>query len=174
MFKHNQGAGKWLALATGAAGLVAMVTFSGGAGARDGVTPLVTEKLAVDTHAGKVLVKVTVDNQSDKVVYLPRTLMSAAEPEGRLFDVRDSSNGDPLDYVGRMVKRPPLGKKDFVAVKPHSKLSNTIDITRSYRFQTGRHAYQVNLAGSYLADLNQLDQETPVEPASAMFAHVAE
>jgi hypothetical protein len=174
MFKQLQQGGKALAIAAGVAGVFAMVTFSTGAGARDGVSPLVTEKLAVDSRDGKVLVKITIDNQSDKPVYVARSLMSATEPEGRIFDVRDSSNGDPLDYVGMMVKRPPPGKKDYVAVKPHSKLSNTIDITQSYRFQAGRHAYQVNLAGSYLTDLNKLEQETAVEPVSAMFAHVGQ
>lgn len=174
MFNQLQRGGKALAFVAGVAGLFAMVTFSTGAGARDGVTPLVSQKLSVDTHDGKVLVKVTVDNQSDKPVYVARSLMNATEPEGRIFEVRDSSNGDPLDYVGMMVKRPPPGKKDFVAVKPHSKLSNTIDITQSYHFQVGRHAYQVNFAGSYLTDLNKLDQETAVEPVSVMFAHVGQ
>jgi hypothetical protein len=174
MFKQFHKGSKFVALAAGVAGVFAMVTFSAGAGARDGVTPSVTEKLAVDTHDGKVLVKLTIDNQSDHPVYVARSLMTEKEPEGRVFDVRDSSNGDPLDYIGMMVKRPPPGKKDFVAVKPHSKLSNTIDITQSYRFQVGRHAYQVNRAGSYVTNLDKLDQESPVEPVSAMFAHVGQ
>lgn len=174
MFKGFKQGGKVLAAVAGLAGVVAMTAMVAGAGARDGVSPQVTEKLSVASADGKVLVKVTVDNQSDKVIYVARSLMTATEPEGRMFEVRDSSNGDPLDYVGMMVKRPPPGKKDYVAVKPHSKLSNTLDITQSYHFQAGRHAYQVNLAGSYLADLNKLDQETAVEPASAMFAHVGE
>lgn len=174
MFNGFKQGGKVLAVVAGMAGVVAMTAMVAGAGARDGVSPQVTEKVSVTSSAGKVLVKVTVDNGSDKVVYVPRALMSATEPQGRLFDVRDGSNGDPLDYVGMMVKRPPPGKKDFVAVKPHSKLFNIVDITRSYRFQTGRHAYQISLAGTYLTDLNQLEQETPVEPASAMFAHVGQ
>ena len=174
MFKGFKQGGKVLAVVAGMAGVVAMTAMMAGAGARDGVSPQVTEKVSVASTDGKVLVKVTVVNQSDKLVYVPRSLMTATEPEGRMFDVRDSSNGDPLDYTGMMVKRPPPGKQDYVAVKPHSKLSNTIDITQSYRFQTGRHAYQINLASSYLSDLNKLDQETAVEPATAMFAHVGQ
>jgi hypothetical protein len=174
MYKQFQRGRVSLAIAAGVAGIAIMTTLSSGAGARDGVSPTVTEKLSVDSHSGKVLVKITVDNQSDHIVYVPRALMSATEPEGRMFDVRDSSNSDPLDYIGMMVKRPPPGKNDYIAVKPHSKLSNTLDITQSYRFQSGRHAYQINLAGTYLNDLSNLDQETPIEPASAMFAHVGQ
>jgi hypothetical protein len=86
--------------------------------------------------------------------------------------VRDSSNGDPLDYTGAMVKRGPLGKDDFLALKPHSKHHNTIDITNSYAFRQGRHAYHLTFAGSYVTDLKKLDKLTPAEPASVMFAHV--
>jgi hypothetical protein len=35
----------------------------------------------------------------------------------------------------------------------------------------GRHTYQLNYAGNFVADLRKLDQVTPVEPASVMFAH---
>ena len=49
---------------------------------------------------------------------------------------------------------------------------NTIDITRAYAFMQGRHTYQLSFAGNYLADVKKLEQLTPVEPDSVMFAHV--
>ena len=172
MFNAIQQRGKLFATIAGAAGLFAIVTMSSGAGARDGVAAVVTAKVVVQSHDGQVLAKITIDNQSDHTVFVPRVLAQEGEPAGNLFDVRDSSNGDPLDFIGMMVKRPPPGKKDFVAVKPHNKLSNTLDISNAYRFVSGRHAYQISLNGSYLSDLNKLDQLTPIEPVAVMFAHV--
>lgn len=154
----------------GVAVVLAIVSHS--AGARDGVVAPVAEKLSVQSRDGKVLVRLTFDNQSQQTVYLPRELLTATAPEGRVFVVRDSSNGDPLNYIGMTVRRPPPSKRDVVALKPNGKLSNTIDITQSYQFMPGRHAYQLNLAGSYWTDLDKMAQPTPMEPASTMFAHV--
>lgn len=160
---------KYLSAMLGAA---CVLGAAGSASARDGIVNPVSEKLQVDSRDGKVLVRLTFDNQSDSTVYLPRTLASDKEPTGNWFKVRDSSNGDPLDYTGPMVKRKPLGKGDFLPLKPHSKHHNTIDITHAYAFMQGRHAYQLEFAGHYATDLKQLETLTPAEPASVMFAHV--
>lgn len=157
-----------LAVLLGAAALLAA---AGNAGARDGVMNPVSEKIQVESRDGKVLVRLTIDNQSERTVYVPRTVASDKELFGNWFELRDSSNGDPIDYVGPTVKRAPLGKNDFLAVKPHSRHSNTIDITRAYAFMVGRHTYQLDYAGNFVADVKKLDQVTPVEPDSTMFAH---
>ena len=172
MFKPLQQRAKVLATIAGVAGLLAIATMSGGAGARDGVSPVVSSKIAVESRDGHVLATLTINNQGERAVYVPRVLTQEGAPEGRLFEVRDSSNGDPLDFVGMLVKRSPPTRKDFVAIKPHSKLTTTFDISNSYRFGNGRHAYQISVAGSYLTDLNKLEQGTQIEPAAAMFAHV--
>ncbi|MDB5959056.1 MAG: hypothetical protein JWP59_350 [Massilia sp.] len=174
MFNAIQQRGKLLAAIAGVAGILAMTAMSSGAGARDGVAAGVSSKIAVESHDGQVLAKVIIDNQSERTVYVPRVYLQEHEPEANLFEVRDSSNGDPLDYVGMMVKRAPLTRKDFVAVKPHSKVWNTLDISKSYRFVSGRHAYQISLNGSYLTDLSKLDQQSRIEPAPVMFAHVGQ
>ena len=145
---------------------------AGSAAARDGVRSMVHEMLKVESRDGKVLVRVTIDNQSDHTVYVPRSVASEKEPFGNLFEVRDSSNGDPVNYIGPMVKRGPLGKEDFLPVKPHTRHHNTIDITNAYAFMPGRRAYQLNYSGHYLTDLKKTGQTTPVEPDSVMFAHV--
>jgi hypothetical protein len=88
--------------------------------------------------------------------------------------VRDSSNGDPINYIGPTVKHAPLGKDDYLPVKPHSRHHNTIDITQAYAFMAGRHTYQLNFAGNYVADVKQVAQLTPVEPDSAMFAYIGQ
>ena len=158
-----------IAAALGAASLLGT---AGSAGARDGIMSSVSEKIQVESRNGKVLVRLTIDNDSDRTVYVPRTVASEKELFGALFELRDSSNGDPVDYVGPMVKRAPLGKDDYLAVKPHSRHRNTIDVTRAYAFMPGRHTYQLSYAGSYLADVKQLAQLTPVEPDSVLFAHI--
>ncbi|MES2755875.1 MAG: hypothetical protein V4693_00755 [Pseudomonadota bacterium] len=145
---------------------------AGSAAARDGVRNMVHEMVKVESRDGNVLVRLTIDNQSDRTVYVPRSVASDKELFGNYFEVRASSNGDPVNYVGPMVKRAPLGKDDFLAVKPRTRHHNTIDITSAYAFLPGRHAYQLNYAGHYVADLKKIEHTTPLEPDSVMFAHV--
>ena len=153
-------------------GAAALLGAAGNAGARDGVMHPVSEKIQVESRNGKVLVRLTIDNQSAQTVYVPRTVASDKALFGNWFEVRDSANGDPVDYVGPTVKRAPLGKNDFLAVRPHSRHSNTIDITEAYAFMAGRHTYQLNYAGNVVSDVKRLDQLTPVEPDSVMFAYI--
>lgn len=174
MFNAIQQRGKVLAAIAGVAGLLAMTAMSSGAGARDGVTAVITSKVTVESHQGQALARITISNDSERTIYVPRMLSQEGEPEGNLFEVRDSSNGDPLDFVGMMVKRPAPTKKDFVAIKPHARLSNTFDISNSYRFVPGRHAYQISLRGTYVTDLAKLDQQSQIEPTMTMFAHVGQ
>jgi hypothetical protein len=171
-----QQGGKVLAIVAGIAGVLAMVAMTAGAGARarDGVHPVVTSKVAVESRDSQVLATVTINNQTENTVFVPRVLAQEGEPEGNLFEVRDSSNGDPLDYVGMMVKRPAPTKKDFVPIKPHASLLTTFAISNSYRFATGRHAYQISLNGSYLTDLSKLEQHSQIEAPPVMFAHVGQ
>jgi len=145
---------------------------SGSAGARNGVMHPVSEKVQVESRSGKVLVRVTIENNSDRTVYVPRSVASDKELFGAWFDVRHSSNGDPVDYIGPSARRAPLGMDDYLPVKPHARHHNTIDITDAYAFMSGRRTYQLNFAGNYAVDVNQIAKLTAVEPASVMFAHV--
>ena len=171
MGRATQATIKLMAAMLGAASLLGT---SGSASARDGVVNAVSEKVQVESHDGKVLVRLTVDNQSDRTVYVARTVASDKELFGPWFELRDSSNGDPIDYVGPTVKRAPLGKDDFLAVKPHTKHRNTIDISKAYAFMQGRHTYQLTYSGNYLADVKKLEQLTAAEPDSVLFAHVGQ
>jgi hypothetical protein len=169
MGRATQGTHTLLAAMLGAACLLGT---SGGASARDGVVNSVSAKVQAESRDGKVLVRLTFDNQTDRTVYVPRTVASDKELFGNWFELRDSSNGDPIDYIGPTVKRAPPGKDDFLPVKPHSRHRNTIDITRAYAFMQGRHTYQLSYAGNYVADLKKVEQLSPAEPDAAMFAHV--
>jgi hypothetical protein len=116
----------------------------------------VSEAIAVESRQGKVLVHVTITNRGARTVYVPNTVAADKELFGRVFAVRDAASGAALEYIGPMVKRGPLTRDDYVAVKPRGKHSNTIDITRSYAFLPGKHTYQLSHAADYFADLERL------------------
>ena len=126
----------------------------------------VSETLQVAAQDGKVIVTVLAENRSAQTVYLPRTLVGDKTLSGALFTVREGVNGDPLVYTGRMVKRGPLGKGDYLALAPHATLSNSIDITHSYGFLPGKHRYRLAYEGQVVADLDRLGdvQSIAVEP----------
>ncbi|MES3023000.1 MAG: hypothetical protein V4857_15625 [Pseudomonadota bacterium] len=134
------------------------------------VSNMVNQTLQVESREGKVLVHFTVDNQSPDVVYVPVAIAEDDQLFGRLFEVTDSS-GAPIEYSGPMVKRGPYTADDFLAVKPKTKHSNTIDITNSYAFRQGTHSYRLGYEGSYLADVRNLEQVTPVALAPVSFTH---
>ena len=109
-----------MGLATRVANTVLMgaaLVLAGSAAAKDGVRNMVHEMVKVESRDGKVLVRLTIHNQSEQTIYVPRSVASEKELFGNYFEVRDSSNGDPVNYIGPMVKRGPLGKEDFLAVK---------------------------------------------------------
>ena len=61
-----------LAAALGAACAAAVVAIGGSASARDGMVNSVSEKVQVESRGGKVLVRLTFDNQSDRTVWVAR------------------------------------------------------------------------------------------------------
>jgi hypothetical protein len=159
-----------LAVWTGAALLLAASTL---ANATPPPPAAVGEQLQVDGGGGAVLVRVTLHNRSARPVYVQKSLASATELTGRLFDIVDSASGKPVDYIGMMIKRGPLTAKDYLRLAPHSSHSHTIDITRSYAFGTGPHHYRLSHAGDYLDDLAALEATSPIPPASAKFSYTA-
>jgi hypothetical protein len=127
----------------------------------------VSESLRVDAAGGKVLVHVTVNNGSDRPVWVPAAVARAHELTRREFDVQ--AGGKPVDYAGRMVKRGPITADDYVRLAPHARLENTVDITGSYAWPAGSHAYTLAYEGSYLTDIARLDSPTSIPVASAAF-----
>lgn len=128
----------------------------------------VANSLTVASKAGKVLVTVKVENHTAAPVYVPKAVYEDDELFRREFDIRDSS-GAEVQYIGPMVKRGPYTRDDFLTVKPGGKVSNTIDITRSYDFKPGTHKYTVMYAGVPVLDLARLDAVAPpFKPAPAV------
>lgn len=144
-----------------------MLALSAAAHPKGGKMTLVNS-LDVATKAGKVLVTVKVENHTAAPVYVPKAVYEDDELFRREFDIRDSS-GAEVQYIGPMVKRGPYTRDDFLTVKPGGKISNTIDITRSYDFKPGTHKYKVSYPGVPVLDLAKLDViATTLKPAPAV------
>ena len=102
--------------------------------------------LSVATQPGKVQLKVSVENRSDKPVKVLRELLEEKELSGKLFVL--TADGQPVDYIGIMAKRAALTDADYLTIKAHGKRHNTIDITPSYRWLPGVHRYEIRYEGS--------------------------
>jgi hypothetical protein len=131
----------------------------------------VREQVQVSPQGGKVLVRLTVNNEGNKAVYVPRALYEDKELFASPFEIRDTASGKLLAYTGPMVKRGPLGKDDFIKVAPHGRMSNTIDITPSYGFLPGVHTYELRYQGHYLADVARIGAALPTAAQSITFQH---
>lgn len=151
-----------------ALGMLAMTaTAHAGGGTMKGMS----QQVQVESAAGKVIVRLTVDNAGDKPVYVPKAVFEDDELFGRMFEIRNVSTGAEVDYIGPMVKRGPLTAEDYLKVNPRSKHSNTIDITRSYDFKPGTHKYQLTYSGNYLGDLARLESLGAAAVAPVLFSH---
>ena len=132
-----------------------------------------SSSLRVESRAGQVLVHVEVHNGGTRTIYVPRALAADPQPLGKTFTVTAEQGAAPVDYTGRMVKRGPIGPDDFVAVQPHGTLRHTIDISASYAFLPGTHAYTLTYAGAAVPALAQLGRTQALTPAPARFTHTA-
>ncbi len=132
-----------------------------------------SETVKVESRDGKVLVTLSVDNAGTAPVHVPVALYKDKELFGRAFTIT-TDKGVDVAYVGPMVKRGPLTAADFVKVAPGKKLSNTIDITRSYDFKAGTHTYMLRYAGKVVTDLRNLEASSHAASlAPATFTHQA-
>lgn len=130
------------------------------------------EQIKVDSTGGKVLVTMTFDNRGAAPVQVPKAVAEDGELFGNHFEVTEAGSGKALDYIGPMVKRAPYGPDDYLTVKPHSKHSATIDITRAYAFSPGQHSYTLRYAGTLRADPKQAaTAATPGQGAAVTFTH---
>lgn len=131
----------------------------------------VRHRLDVETGAGKVKVRVMIENRSDQPVWVPREIASADELTGPRFALRTPQENIP--YIGKMVKRAAPGPDDYLEIKPHTTHLNTIDITGAYAFKPGRQSYEIRYAGPWLSSMEQRDAasiaESPSEPVRFSF-----
>lgn len=146
--------------------LLALAGLVGASGVVEADVNPVRHRVDVETGAGKVLVRLTIENHGEQTIWVPREVAAEEELIGRRFDLVELPGGEKVDYVGPMVKRGAYTAEDYLAVKPHTMHLNTIDISRAYAFGKGRHSYEIRYAGPYLSDIGKLDkvEHSPSEP----------
>ena len=128
----------------------------------------IRQQVQVDAAGGKVVVRLTLDNGGARPVYAPKAVYQDDQIFRREFAIKDVATGAEVDYIGPMVKRGPLTKDDFMAVKPGKKHSNSIDITRSYDFKPQR-TYQLSYSGGYVGELAKLEAVSPAPVPAVTF-----
>lgn len=131
----------------------------------------VRHQLEVETGAGKVQVRLIIENRGESTIWVPREVAAGDELTGRRFEMLDAQ-GKALDYTGMMVKRSALTAADWQEVKPHTMHMNTIDITPTYAFRKGKSSYEIRYDGPYLRDVKQLDavSQSPAKPVRFSFS----
>jgi hypothetical protein len=138
----------------------------------DGEKPMnVHASLSVDARHDKVLLTFKIENRGERRVGLPREIAADTALTRRLFDLRQHPGDAEVPYLGRMVKRAPLGLDDYVELAPHSAHTHTIDITQAYDFSPGTHTYVIRYEGAALADVRQLDSAADFSTGAVMFSH---
>ncbi|MDQ1922542.1 hypothetical protein [Massilia pseudoviolaceinigra] len=150
---------------------VLMIMALGLAYAKDNPMVGVSEKVAVASRGGKVLVTLTVSNKTAQPIYLWKVTYQSKQLFGPEFDISVAGSAAPVNYIGPMVKRAPPGPDDYIKVEPNGVLRNTIDITGAYDFLPGKRRYRLSHTGSYVLDLQQLDNPVAMKPASTVFTH---
>lgn len=150
---------------------LALMTASAMAGAGGKPMDGVSEQVQVDTTGGKVIVQLAAENRGKQAVYVPKAMYEDDELIAPAFDIREAGSGKQIEYIGRKVKRGAITKDDYVAVKPGTTKTNSIDITPSYDFLAGEHTYTLAFPGSLVSDLSNLvtPATVPLTPVSFIF-----
>ncbi len=141
---------------------------AGAAGIGNVPAQALNETLKVEVRQGKVLLHLTLHNRSDSMIRVAREFATEKELERGVFEVQDANSGEAIAYTGMMVKRGALTLRDFVAIRPHAKKSNTIVISKSYVFKAG-HSYSVRHVPSYLGPAGNLEQPLTMDAVSVTF-----
>lgn len=150
-----------LPVVTSAAVLAGAIAASVTAAPAARINPLRVSMMAAplaSADAG-MLVEVSITNTSRKVVRVPKWQLPMAAGESPLFQV--SRDGEPVDYIGAMVKRGLPGPADFHILRPGQTLRAVVDLAASY---------DMSVPGEYLVTYS-----TPLQFASlsdgAMLRH---
>jgi peptidyl-Lys metalloendopeptidase len=79
---------------------------------------------------GELLVDVVFTNKGDMPIAMLKWYLPDGELEGDLFAL--ARDGQPVNYVGKIVKRPAPTLQDLVALAPGESITRTIDIAAHY------------------------------------------
>jgi hypothetical protein len=105
---------------------------------------------------GQVRLRLEFENRGRQPALVPRAVASMDRLLGNVFIVKDALTGQPVPYVGPMVKRGPMTAADYLVLKPGQRHGHVIDIGPAYGFAAGEHAYEVSYAGHYVTDARAL------------------
>lgn len=88
-----------------------------------------------------VKVQLSISNTGRSVRLLPRHQLPGDSLQGALF--RISRDGQPVDYLGPLVKRGPLGLADHISLAPGQTLSYEVELSGAYELsRNGRYAIE--------------------------------
>jgi peptidyl-Lys metalloendopeptidase len=117
--------------------------------------PLAVSALAdadrTQAFMGTVRFKIT--NNSNEIVKVPYWQLPGAHDESKLFQI--SRDGKPVDYIGKLVKRPAPTEAELVTFQPHETKVVSVDLSKSYDFRAGG-SYTVQY-GTYLEGARTAD-----------------
>jgi peptidyl-Lys metalloendopeptidase len=82
------------------------------------------------TKDGELLVDVVFTNKGEMPIAMLKWYLPDGELEGDLFAL--ARDGQPVNYVGKIVKRPAPTLQDLVALAPGESITRTIDIAAHY------------------------------------------
>ncbi|MEO7796028.1 MAG: M35 family metallo-endopeptidase [Thermoanaerobaculia bacterium] len=95
-----------------------------------------------------VVAMVTITNDSARTMVLPRWQVPGARLDANLFDV--TRDGQAVDYLGILVKRPAPTPADFVAIAPGKSISARTELSRHYDMASGGEyvvSYRLEVGG---------------------------
>jgi hypothetical protein len=130
---------------------------------------LVSQAIAVESKGERVIINFTVNNRTENKVWVPRSVAAEQSLSGQIFEIRNGA-GDPVPYIGPMVKRGPIGAADFTEIRARMRHRNKIDITDSYAFRKGPGNYELTYVGSYLLDPNDPSKSSTLALAPVQFS----
>lgn len=96
-----------------------------------------------------VVAAVTITNDSTGTIVVPRWQIPGARLEADLFQV--TRDGQAVEYLGILVKRPAPTRSDLVAIGPGQSISGRTELSRHYDMASGGEylvSYRLELAGS--------------------------
>lgn len=98
-------------------------------------------KLNVRAIPESISVDVQIRNRSDRPILVEKIDPTIGEPLPHEFLI--TSDGQEVQYIGPMIKRPPYTRDDFRWLKPGEKIERAASIRGLFDFHPGRHEYEV-------------------------------
>lgn len=92
-----------------------------------------------------VALHMTITNVSDHPIRMPRWITALDGVEGSLFIV--TRDGMPVNYTGRIVKRPAPTEQDYITLTAGESVSSDVELSAYYDFSiSGKYAVAYDLA----------------------------